>query len=154
MKKPDDKQSASRYIYNHLAEIEKMIAMGVYHDAVCAELVKAGLNISLPSFRKALARARQKNRRALLINNPNLQALKVDVRKIQISGKKLSAHEFDALQNAQIPAAKEELTSRSEMHTRLQLSDDEILELTHFVEKLLARKLASRLAELKSDSRQ
>lgn len=54
------KQSLSGYVLENLESIEQQMEMGVYQEAICSDLKAAGFDVTLPSFRQAVFRARQK----------------------------------------------------------------------------------------------
>jgi hypothetical protein len=54
------KKTAAQFVLDHLDEIEHKIAMGYYQTAILADLADAGNEMTLATFRKSLARARNK----------------------------------------------------------------------------------------------
>ena len=87
------------FVQQHLAEIEKLISVGVYQDAICQELAQRGMVMSVPAFRKALSRARQNNHKLTSAAKlPPSRDLKAQVRNQAVSGRRLNASEFQFLQ--------------------------------------------------------
>lgn len=84
-------KSASRYIREHLDDIEQQMQMGVYQEAICQELNQAGYSITLPAFRKAIMRARQ--RRVGQASKAAAQSPAIPV----LQGKRLTQSELDQM---------------------------------------------------------
>lgn len=99
-------QSLSSYIYEHLDELEHLISVGVYHDAICAQLGHGSSIPSVATFKKSLARARRKR---MLSSAPFDSAPPVRAKKAgdmaQISGGRLSAKELELLEKRAASAA-------------------------------------------------
>lgn len=67
------KQSASGYIRQHLAEIEKNIEFGIKHESIVEQINKDGITIDLATFRTSLYRARKSKANKLASFTPPLQ---------------------------------------------------------------------------------
>jgi hypothetical protein len=94
-------QSLSSYIYEHLDELEHLIGMGIYQDAICQQLSHADKTPSLATFKKSLARARQKRLR--LSPSPDTRTPPTDPKhqadRHDIPGGRLSVQELELLEN-------------------------------------------------------
>jgi len=87
------------FVFQHLAEIENLISIGVYQDAICQKLADRGMAMSIPAFRKALSRARQKHLKlAGPLHAGNLREIKAQIRDQVVSGRRLNPSEFEVLQ--------------------------------------------------------
>jgi len=93
------------FVFLHLAEIEKLISIGVYQDAIRQKLADRGMAMSEGAFRKALCRARQKQLKLLDLPKSAAAAsahqLRSRVRELPVSGRRLSAQEFEELQRSE-----------------------------------------------------
>lgn len=93
------------FVFQHLAEIEKLISIGVYQDAIRQKLADRGMAMSEGAFRKALCRARKKQLKlsdsSKATAAASAQQLRARVRELAVSGRRLSAHEFEELQRSE-----------------------------------------------------
>lgn len=99
-------QSLSSYIYEHLDELEHLISIGIYQDAICQQLGHANSIPSVATFKKSLARARRKR---MLSSATFDSATPVRAKQAgdmaQISGGRLSAKELELLEKRAASAA-------------------------------------------------
>ena len=89
-------KSSAQYVFDHLDEIEKQIAMGVYHETICKDLALDGCEMSLPTFRKNLTRARAKKAKEMGI--PRNRRLNLG----DTPGSRLTPQELDQLNQLQM----------------------------------------------------
>lgn len=135
-------QSLSSYISEHLDEIEKLISVGVYQDSICQQLTLLGFTPSLATFKKSLARARQKRLGG---------AIKQDAKRHTaigpIRGNRLSADEFGLLahktieqsQAAESAASRQPIQNALATLATLKLTANEKAEITVLAERISAR---------------
>ncbi len=141
-------QSLSSYITEHLDEIEKLISVGVYQDSICQQLTLLGFTPSLATFKKSLARARQKRLGAAA---RQFGAIKHDAKRHTaigpIRGNRLSADEFGLLEHetiVQSQVAQSGATSQPEKIAlatlaKLKLTAHEIVEISALAERISTR---------------
>lgn len=141
-------QSLSSYISEHLDEIEKLISVGVYQDSICQQLTLLGFTPSLATFKKSLARARQKKLGAA---TTQVGAIKHDTKRHTaigpIRGNRLSADEFGLLAHetiVQSQVAKSAATLQPAQNAlatlaKLNLTANETAEITALAERISAR---------------
>jgi hypothetical protein len=140
-------QSLSSYISEHLDEIEKLISVGVYQDSICQQLTLLGFTPSLATFKKSLARARQK-RLGLAITQ--VGAINHDAKRHTaigpIRGNRLSADEFGLLAHetivqSQVAESAATLQAQNALATlaKLKLTANEMAEITALAERISTR---------------
>lgn len=141
-------QSLSSYISEHLDEIEKLISVGVYQDSICQQLTLLGFTPSLATFKKSLARARQKR---LGLATTQVGAINHDTKRHTaigpIRGNRLSADEFGLLAHetiVQSQVAESAATlqpSQNALATlaKLKLTANEMAEITALAERISTR---------------
>lgn len=138
-------QSLSSYISEHLDEIEKLISVGVYQDSICQQLTLLGFTPSLATFKKSLARARQKKLGAA---TTQVGAIKQDAKRHTaigpIRGNRLSADEFGLLahktieqsQAAEAAANRQPIQNALATLATLKLTANEMAEITALAERI------------------
>ena len=141
-------QSLSSYISEHLDEIEKLISVGVYQDSICQQLTLLGFTPSLATFKKSLARARQKR---LGLAPTQVGAINHDANRhtaiAPIRGNRLSADEFALLahktivqsQVAESAATLQPAQNALATLAKLKLTANEMAEITALAERISAR---------------
>ena len=140
-------QSLSSYISEHLDEIEKLISVGVYQDSICQQLTLLGFTPPLATFKKSLARARQK-RLGLAITQ--VGAINHDAKRHTaigpIRGNRLSADEFGLLAHetivqSQVAESAATLQAQNALATlaKLKLTANEMAEITALAERISTR---------------
>lgn len=141
-------QSLSSYISEHLDEIEKLISIGVYQDSICRQLTLLGFAPSLSTFKKSLARARQKRLGAA---TAQVGAIKQDAKRHTaigpIRGNRLSADEFGLLehetimqsQGAQSAATLQPAQNALTTLAKLKLTANEMAEISALAERISTR---------------
>lgn len=141
-------QSLSSYISEHLDEIEKLISVGVYQDSICQQLTLLGFTPSLATFKKSLARARQKR---LGLATTQVGAINHDTKRHTaigpIRGNRLSADEFGLLahetivqsQVAESTATLQPAQNALATLAKLKLTANEMAEITALAERISTR---------------
>ncbi len=96
MTTPAKDETYAHRIASRLDEIERLIAVGVYHESICKVIGLEG--ISADTFRKTLARARQKRVRG--------QGERPTLSEVAHTGRRLTAEELAALEASEVAAAR------------------------------------------------
>lgn len=86
------KKTAAQFVLDRLDEIEHKIAMGFYQTAILSDLADAGHEMTLPTFRKSLARARSKK------TKPSEVSVKTKINCLDITGGRLTPSELVQLE--------------------------------------------------------
>lgn len=100
MKTHATQQTLAGFIYEHLDEIERLIEMGVYQQSICEQLGYSGRSMSVETFRRSLARARDKRNRTL--PDPSNQGLPRSRTKLRLylpvtNGRRFTEDELDSI---------------------------------------------------------
>jgi hypothetical protein len=93
-------QTLAGFIYEHLDEIERLIEMGVYQQSICEQLGYSGRTMSVGTFRRSLARARDKRDRTQADpSNPGLQRSRTKLRLYLpvTNGRRFTDDELDSI---------------------------------------------------------
>lgn len=96
-------QSLGSYVFEHLAEIEKLIGLGFYQDSICQQLNLVGFTPSIGTFKNSLARARARLKKQAIAGGqtpPQIPSSEMPA----LRGNRLSADELAVLERG-IPGA-------------------------------------------------
>ena len=90
-------QSLGSYVFEHLAEIEKLIALGIYQESICQQLTLVGFTPSIGTFKNSLARARARLKKQAIVGGqtpPQIPSMEIPAPR----GNRLNADELAILE--------------------------------------------------------